>query len=133
MNRRSVLWGAVVAPVAISAGCLDSEFLFSGENKTLEIQNNNAETVTLHISIKDGEAPPERREVVFNEAVEIPANQTVTRDVLGTNQYYITVETESESHEFGTRPICESAFTRIIVTEDGELTSQIQDCNLGGG
>lgn len=113
-----------------TAGCLldfGSEGRM-GVNEELELRNDRPETVTLNISIERGSAPADQREVVFDGAVEIPANQTVSRDVLGDDQYYITVEMDQESHRFGTRPICDSAFTRIIVTEDGELTSQIQDC-----
>lgn len=131
MQRRSLLRSSLSVGTFALAGCFALNFNSEGRkgvNKELELRNNWTEAVTLHISIENGRAPAEQREVVFDAAIEIPANQTITRDVLGDYQYYITVEMEEESHQFGTRPICDRAFTRIIVTKDGELTSQIQDC-----
>lgn len=131
MRRRSLLRSSLPVGTFSVAGCIALNFDSEGRrgvNKELELRNNRTEAVTLHISIWKGGAPAEQREVVFDEAVEIPANQTITHDVLGDDQYYITVEMEEESHQFGTRPICDRAFTRIIVTEDGELSSQVQDC-----
>lgn len=131
MQRRSLLRSSLSVGALSLAGCIRLNFDSEGRrgvNEELELRNNWTETVMLHISIENGRAPAEQREVVFDGAVELPANQTVTRDVLGDDQYYLTVEMEREPHRFGTRPICDRAFTRIIVTEDGELTSQIQDC-----
>ena len=120
----------MLIPIAVVAGCLDEDIAASvpGKNETLEIQSNFAEAVTLHITIEKGEGPSEEREVVFEDAFEVPAKQTVTRDVLGDNQYYIAVRNERNSTQFGTRPICDIAFTRIIVTDDGHLLSRIKDC-----
>lgn len=131
MRRRFFLGGSLSVGALSVSGCIALNFDSEGRrgvNKELELRNNWTEAVTLHISIEKGRAPAEQREVVFDDAVEIPANQTITRDVLGDDQYYLSVEMGQSSHQFGTRPICDRAFTRIIVTEDGKLTSEIQDC-----
>ncbi|GAB3686291.1 hypothetical protein GCM10028857_18130 [Salinarchaeum chitinilyticum] len=121
MNRRSALQAAGTATLAIAAGCT-ARFV-EGENETLEIRNEYETSVTLDVSIENDDGS-----TVFDESITIRANETVTRDVLGDDQFYLDVTWDEQRHEFGTRPICDDSFTRIIVTEDGTLDSEIEDC-----
>lgn len=121
MHRRSVLQAAGTATLAIAAGCTAA--LLEGKNETLEIRNEYQESVTLDVSIENDD-----ESTVFDESITVGANETITRDVLGDDQFYLDVTWSEQRHEFGTRPICDDSFTRIIVTEDGTLDSEIEDC-----
>lgn len=125
MDRHKFFQFAGLVFLIVSTGCVNS-LLMPGSNDTLEIRNQYGENATIHITIWEGLGSKE--EVVFNERVHIQKNTTRTLDVLGDSQYYLNVSMGNEWHEFGNRPICQRAFTRVIIQEDGKLYSQIEDC-----
>jgi len=127
MFRRRVVALLGTSTAASISGCVDQSTLIAGVDETLEIRSEFDEAVALDIRIEQDEVNEDGR-VVFDETVTVDANETRTLDVLGDDQYYLAVSGNGETHEFGTRPICDRAFTRIIVTADGGLDSEIEDC-----
>lgn len=126
MDRRVLLRNGLSGVLFVLDGCFGLADRV-GSNKTLQIRNEYADPVTLDLTIKKGRFPEERT-IVFTDEVQVPANETTSLEVLGDDQYRITVTLGDQRHEFGTRPTCTRAYTIITVTYDRQLRSEIQDC-----
>lgn len=125
MDRRTLLRHGVSGGLLVLTGCFGASDRI-GSNETLEIRNAYNDPVTLDLTIEKKGAG--ERTVVFDDEVDVPANKTKSLEVLGNNQYYLTVELGDQTQKFGTRPICNRAYTKIIITYDRQISSEIRDC-----
>ena len=129
MQRRSFLQTSLSLGTLATAGCLSSIGGQMGVNKKLEIRNNQKETITLHVVVEQNKpAGSQNRETIFEENLAVPPNQTTVREVLGDDQFRITVTGLDQEMTFWTRPICGAARTTIIVTKTGELQNEVEGC-----
>ena len=127
MHRRSFLFSSVIT-VSATSGCFGFGKRIGG-NKRINVVNNYQKNVQLNIHVElNKPAGSQNSETVYDETVTIPANETKHLDVLGDNQYRITVTMSDEKVSFFTRPICNSARTIVIVTHDGGLTNEVEFC-----
>lgn len=129
MQRRVFLGSSLGFGVVSTAGCLFGVGGRTGVNGKLEIANDFDERVSLRVTVDRNEpAGSQNLETVFEEDVSVPAKQTETLEVLGDDQFRITVAGLGDGITFWTRPICDAARTAVIITGRGELRNEVEDC-----
>lgn len=96
-------------------------------NKRIRLTNNSDTEVILGVVVhRDGRADPDTK--VFEGDVTVPAGETEVREVLGDDQYRITVSGRGHTTEFFSRPICDHARTEVFVTPADELRFEVDSC-----
>lgn len=99
-----------------------------GVNKTLQVENNASESVRLHILVRLDNTPGETEEAVFDQNVSVSPGEAREFEILGENQYGITVTGLDQEKRYTTRPICNTAYTRIIVAKNREIQFDVGTC-----
>ncbi len=126
-SRRHLL--ALISSSAIigTAGCLGGFGGPSGVNETVVIDNDLDREVTLTIAIEERRDGGEYDPVTETNAT-VAANESAERDLLGQSQYRVTITGIDQEIQLITRPICDDAITRIIITESRRIDYWVEDC-----
>ena len=96
-------------------------------NETVMIENELDGEIALTIAIEERQDGGEY-DLVTEIDITVDANGSAQRDLLGHSQYRITVTGLDQEIQLATRPICDDAITRIIITETRQLDYWVQDC-----
>ena len=103
----------------------------TGSNPNLTIENQSPKGVTLHITVNDSARgnSAESTEFVYNQTLTVEGSTTRTISVFGAEQpYQVTVQGNTQTISFPTRPICQQAETTVKITESGRLTYRVEFC-----
>jgi len=126
-SRRRLLTKGMVglAATTMVAGCDDP----IRKNSTLVLRNEVSEPVQLGIQVERYNfSDPSESKTTFEDIVAIPAEDTKKLDILGNDAFRITVNGLGQEITFRTRPICNFAHTKIIVTGAREITKDVKNC-----
>ncbi|WP_252700983.1 hypothetical protein [Natronosalvus vescus] len=96
-------------------------------NETVVIDNDLDREVTLTIAIEERRDGGEYDPVTETNAT-VAANESAERDLLGQSQYRVTITGIDQEIQLITRPICDDAITRIIITESRRIDYWVEDC-----
>lgn len=109
--------------IVTAAGCT------SGSNPALDIRNRADEQVTLSITVVKDDADPTDG-VVYNGTVRIAPESERSMTIFQgwRTQYEVTIRYGNQSMQFDTRPICETAHTRVTVHDYGQLSYHVAFC-----
>lgn len=91
-TRRRTLQALGATAASSLSGCLFNSAGYRGVNKNLEVVNQYAEPVELHILVERNEpAGPQHRERIFEGNVTVAPSESKSLDVLGDYQLRITM------------------------------------------
>ena len=109
--------------IVATAGCS------GGSNPALDIRNQADERVTLSITVEKADANP-IEDPVYNGTVRVApeSERSMTLFRGHRTQYEVTVRHGNQQVQFDTRPICETAHTRVTVRDDGQLSYHVAFC-----
>lgn len=130
-TRRQVLAkGSVgLTGCVVTSGCFFDSAGRRGVNKILAVENNSVNQVQLHILVEKNRPPGSQNlRTTFENKIPIQSNQVRELEVLGEDQFRITVTGLGQKTVFWTRPICNTASTRAIVKRDEKIISEVEWC-----
>jgi hypothetical protein len=116
---------AGLAATTMVAGCDDP----IRKNSTLVLRNEVSEPVQLGIQVERYNlSDPSESKTTFEDIVAIPVEDRKELDILGNDTFRITANGLGQEITFRTKPICNYAHTKVIVTDAREITKDVKSC-----